>query len=51
MAGEENKFRAQYSTGVACLGFLCFALATASLALPLWGYFHNAEGKPSSNRP
>jgi len=37
--------KALYSTGVACVGFLCFAVATAAVSLPLWGYYESLDGK------
>lgn len=42
---EPNKSKALYSSGVACLGFVAFALAAAAVALPLWGYFESTEGQ------
>lgn len=42
---ESNKSKALYSSGVACLGFVAFALAAAAVALPLWGYFESTEGQ------
>ncbi|XP_014255018.1 uncharacterized protein LOC106669796 [Cimex lectularius] len=42
--------RAHYSTAVSALGLLCFALATAALAIPLWGYYQNPEVGPSAER-
>lgn len=44
---EPNKSKALYSSGVACIGFVAFALAAAAVALPLWGYFESSEGKRS----
>lgn len=44
---EPNKSKALYSSGVACLGFVAFALAAAAVALPLWGYFESTEGQLS----
>lgn len=45
---ESNKSKALYSSGVACLGFVAFALAAAAVALPLWGYFESTEGQLTS---
>lgn len=36
--------KALYSTGVACLGFVCFAMGATAVGLPLWGYFDNDGG-------
>ncbi|XP_046688170.1 LOW QUALITY PROTEIN: uncharacterized protein LOC124373894 [Homalodisca vitripennis] len=47
---ESNKSKALYSSGVACLGFLAFALAAAAVALPLWGYFESTSGGPGAER-
>ncbi|XP_050438816.1 uncharacterized protein LOC126844572 [Adelges cooleyi] len=38
---DPNKSKALYSSGVAFLGFACFALAATAIGLPLWGYFEN----------
>lgn len=48
---ESNKSKALYSSGVACLGFVAFALAAAAVALPLWGYFESTEGQLNSLKP
>ncbi|KAF6200164.1 hypothetical protein GE061_006465 [Apolygus lucorum] len=42
---DEPKHRAHYSTCVSALGLLCFALSVTALALPLWGYYSNPQGK------
>lgn len=42
---DPNKSKALYSSGVAFLGFTCFALAAAAVGLPLWGYYENPQGK------
>jgi hypothetical protein len=39
-----DKSKALYSSGVACLGFICFALGATAVGLPLWGYFENPDG-------
>ncbi|XP_052129809.1 uncharacterized protein LOC113210007 [Frankliniella occidentalis] len=55
MAGPQSKPTTQgaaaaaqgtalYSTGVACLGFVCFAVGATAVGLPLWGYFDNDGG-------
>ncbi|XP_050527076.1 uncharacterized protein LOC126897482 [Daktulosphaira vitifoliae] len=41
---DPNKSKALYSSGVAFLGFACFALAATAIGLPLWGYFENPTG-------
>lgn len=30
---------AQYAAGVTCLGFVCLAVACASIGVPIWGYY------------
>lgn len=30
---------AQYAAGVTCLGFVCLAVACASVGVPIWGYY------------
>jgi len=42
---DPNKSKALYSSGVAFLGFACFALAATAIGLPLWGYYENPQGK------
>ncbi|XP_025417749.1 uncharacterized protein LOC112688658 [Sipha flava] len=41
---DPNKSKALYSSGVAFLGFACFALAATAIGLPLWGYFESPQG-------
>ncbi|XP_067646591.1 uncharacterized protein [Eurosta solidaginis] len=41
MAKSRN---ALYAAGVTCLGFLCFALASAAIGLPIWGYYDSPRG-------
>jgi hypothetical protein len=43
MADQSNK-KALYSSAVACLGFICFAVGAAAVGLPTWGYFNNPQG-------
>ncbi|KAJ1531047.1 hypothetical protein ONE63_005877 [Megalurothrips usitatus] len=40
-AGKAGTGKALYSTAVACLGFVCFAIGATAVGLPLWGYFDN----------
>lgn len=42
---DQNKKKAFYSSAVACLGFICFAVGAAAVGLPTWGYFNNPEGQ------
>jgi len=42
---DPNKSKALYSSGVAFLGFACFALAATAIGLPLWGYYENPQGE------
>lgn len=42
---DQNKSKALYSSGVAFLGFACFALAATAIGLPLWGYYESPQGK------
>nr|XP_036214405.1 uncharacterized protein LOC106619705 isoform X2 [Bactrocera oleae] len=41
MAKSRN---ALYAAGVTCLGFLCFALASAAIGIPIWGYYDSPTG-------
>lgn len=41
MAGNNT---ALYAAGVTCLGFICFALASTAVGLPVWAYFDNPSG-------
>ncbi|KAK6631200.1 hypothetical protein RUM43_014296 [Polyplax serrata] len=43
MANPNSK--ALYSTCVACLGFVCFAVGATAIGLPLWGYFEDPGGR------
>ncbi|XP_034247186.1 uncharacterized protein LOC117648647 isoform X2 [Thrips palmi] len=43
-SGKAQSGKALYSTGVACLGFVCFAMGATAVGLPLWGYFDNDGG-------
>jgi len=43
MADQNNK-KALYSSAVACLGFICFAVGAAAVGIPTWGYFDNPQG-------
>jgi len=47
MADQNNK-KALYSSAVACLGFICFAVGAAAVGLPTWGYFNNPQAGPGS---
>jgi hypothetical protein len=42
---DQNKKKALYSSAVACLGFICFAVGAAAVGLPTWGYFNNPQGQ------
>ncbi|CAI6355636.1 unnamed protein product [Macrosiphum euphorbiae] len=42
---DPNKSKALYSSGVAFLGFACFALAATAIGLPLWGYYENPQAE------
>ncbi|XP_069703315.1 uncharacterized protein [Periplaneta americana] len=42
MANRNNK-KALYSSAVACLGLICFAVGAAAVGLPKWGYFKNPQ--------
>ncbi|XP_030372671.1 uncharacterized protein LOC115622757 [Scaptodrosophila lebanonensis] len=33
-----------YAAGVTCLGFLCFALASIAIGIPIWGYYDSPSG-------
>ncbi|XP_013112168.1 uncharacterized protein LOC106090504 [Stomoxys calcitrans] len=35
---------ALYAAGVTCLGFICFALASAAVGIPIWGYYDSQSG-------
>ncbi|XP_046807517.1 uncharacterized protein LOC111677156 [Lucilia cuprina] len=35
---------ALYAAGVTCLGFICFALASAAIGIPIWGYYSSPSG-------
>lgn len=41
---DQNYKKALYSSAVACLGFICFAVGAAAVGLPTWGYYENPEG-------
>ncbi|XP_054732581.1 uncharacterized protein LOC129240675 [Anastrepha obliqua] len=41
MAKSRN---ALYAAGITCLGFLCFALASAAIGIPIWGYYDSPTG-------
>lgn len=41
MAKSRN---ALYAAGVTCLGFLCFALASSAIGIPIWGYYDSPTG-------
>ncbi|KAL0268135.1 UNVERIFIED_CONTAM: hypothetical protein PYX00_010196 [Menopon gallinae] len=43
MANPSSK--ALYSTCVACVGFVCFAVGATAVGLPLWGYFEDQGGR------
>ncbi|CAD7082776.1 unnamed protein product [Hermetia illucens] len=38
MAGPKT---ALYAAGLTCLGFICFALASTAVGVPIWGYYDN----------
>lgn len=42
MAGPKT---ALYAAGLTCLGFICFALASTAVGVPIWGYYDNPTGK------
>ncbi|EDV97203.1 uncharacterized protein LOC6556796 [Drosophila grimshawi] len=33
-----------YVAGVTCLGFVCFALASVAIGIPIWGYYDSPSG-------
>ncbi|KAH8315729.1 hypothetical protein KR059_012810 [Drosophila kikkawai] len=33
-----------YAAGVTCLGFVCFALASVAIGIPIWGYYDSRSG-------
>ncbi|EDW72822.1 uncharacterized protein Dwil_GK16975 [Drosophila willistoni] len=33
-----------YAAGVTCLGFICFALASVAIGIPIWGYYNSPSG-------
>ncbi|EDW29517.1 GL22724 [Drosophila persimilis] len=33
-----------YAAGVTCLGFVCFALASVAIGIPIWGYYDSPSG-------
>eukprot|EP00099_Drosophila_melanogaster_P009272 NP_001262005.1 uncharacterized protein Dmel_CG13698, isoform C [Drosophila melanogaster] len=33
-----------YAAGVTCLGFICFALASVAIGIPIWGYYDSPSG-------
>lgn len=35
---------ALYAAGVTCLGFICFALASAAIGIPIWGNYDTPSG-------
>ncbi|XP_037933592.1 uncharacterized protein LOC119668220 [Teleopsis dalmanni] len=35
---------ALYAAGLTCYGFLCFALASAAIGIPIWGYYDSSNG-------
>ncbi|XP_023704188.1 uncharacterized protein LOC111862761 isoform X1 [Cryptotermes secundus] len=43
---DQNYKKALYSSAVACLGFICFAVGAAAVGLPTWGYYENPEAGP-----
>nr|XP_024217601.1 uncharacterized protein LOC106685357 isoform X2 [Halyomorpha halys] len=47
---DGGKSRAHYSTAVSAIGLLAFGIAAAALGLPLWGYYKNSDGGPSSEQ-
>lgn len=34
-----------YVAGVTCLGFVCFALASVAIGIPIWGYYDSPSGE------
>jgi len=34
-----------YAAGVTCLGFVCFALASVAIGIPIWGYYDSPSGE------
>ncbi|XP_026473389.1 uncharacterized protein LOC113378280 [Ctenocephalides felis] len=38
-----------YATSVACLGFVCFAVGSTAVGLPLWGYYRSISGHGEEN--
>lgn len=47
MAGPKT---ALYAAGLTCLGFICFALASTAVGVPIWGYFENPSGGWGADR-
>lgn len=35
---------ALYAAGVTCVGFICFALASAAIGIPIWGKYESPTG-------
>ncbi|XP_055380042.1 uncharacterized protein LOC129611113 [Condylostylus longicornis] len=38
------KTNSLYVVGLTCLGFICFALASAAVGIPIWGHFQSVGG-------